>query len=87
MQWPFYIPKEILYCKQDIKYNKRNIVQIVSHKDFFKLKLLFSKGPSFDVRNLHPIYKNVKWEDIVSFFTIYFKQFTFVLPLCISSTI
>lgn len=77
------------YCKQDIKYNKRNIVQIVNHKVFFiiKRKLLFSKGPSFDVRNQYPIEKNVKWKDIVPFFTVDFKQFTFVLPLYISSTI
>lgn len=44
-----YIPKEILYCKQDIKYNRTNIVQTVKSQGFFliKRKLLFSKGPKF----------------------------------------
>lgn len=52
------IPKEILYCKQDIKYNKRNIVQTVNHKDFFFLfiqRKLFQGSKSLDARNLDPI--------------------------------
>lgn len=50
------LTKEILYCKQDIKYNKRNIVQIVNHKDFLLIqRKLFQGSKSLDVRNLDPI--------------------------------
>lgn len=84
------IPKEILYCKQDIKYNKRNIVQTVNHKDFFFFiysKKTFPRVQEFGCQKSGPdIEKNVKWVDIGTFFTIYFKQFVFVLPLCMSPT-